>query len=82
MDARFWKSGWLSSFGFAAVVCCSMAVAQTGATFQNPVKDVGPDPWVYTWKGYYYFMNSAGQHLAIWKTKDMTDLRNVVKKVV
>ena len=42
----------------------------------------GADPWVIAWKGYYYYMNTTGKNLTIWKTRDITDLKNAEKKVV
>jgi GH43 family beta-xylosidase len=53
-----------------------------GATFSNPLKDNGPDPWVFTWNGNYYYMNTTGRNLTLWKTRDITDLRNAEKKIV
>lgn len=74
------------------VVCAVMAagplfsvgaVAQgAGGTFKNPVLDVGPDPWVVSANGYYYYMNSTGKNLVIRKTRDITDLRHAETKVV
>jgi len=52
------------------------------ATFTNPLKDTGPDPWVFTWNGNYYYMNTTGRNLVLWKTRDITNLRNAEKKVV
>jgi GH43 family beta-xylosidase len=58
------------------------ACAQTSGTFTNPLLDHGPDPSVLQWKGFYYYMNSTGANLTIWKTADITDLRHAEKKVV
>ena len=82
----------LGAFAFAA---CALglpfsAPAQTAPapaansanTFTNPLLDVGPDPWVISYKGFYYYMNSMGRNVTIWKTADMTDLRHAEKKVV
>ncbi|HEY1212181.1 MAG TPA: glycoside hydrolase family 43 protein [Bryobacteraceae bacterium] len=60
--------------------------AQVGSmppvTFTNPLKDSGADPWVFTWNGTYYYTNTTGRDLTIWKTRDMTGLRAAEKKVV
>src|SRR5580704_4727062 len=53
-----------------------------GDTFTNPLLPSGADPWVIAWKGYYYYMNTTGKNLTIWKTRDITDLKNAEKKVV
>lgn len=52
------------------------------ATFTNPLLEHGPDPWVIEADGWYYYMNSTGENLTIWKTRDMTDLRHARKTVV
>jgi GH43 family beta-xylosidase len=60
------------------------ASASTSApdTFTNPLLPSGADPWVTFRDGYYYYMNTTGDNLTIWKTRDLTDLRNAPKKVV
>jgi GH43 family beta-xylosidase len=50
--------------------------------FTNPLLPVGPDPWVIYHDNYYYYMNTTGKNLTIWKTKDITDLKGAEKKVV
>lgn len=67
---------------FSPSVLPAQANARDRATFTNPLKENGPDPWVFTWNGNYYYMNTAGRNLTLWKTKDITDLRNAEKKVV
>ena len=57
------------------------AVARDG-TFTNPLLQTGPDPWVVWWKGFYYYSNSGGTHVALYKTRDITDLRHAKKVVV
>lgn len=56
--------------------------AATTATFTNPLLPSGADPWVTFRDGHYYYMNSTGDNLTIWKTRDITDLKNAEKKVV
>ena len=73
-----------AAIGAVFVLLCSAAgFAQSGGdTFTNPLLDSGPDPWVIQWKGFYYYMNSTGVNLTLWKTRDITDLRHAEKKVV
>jgi GH43 family beta-xylosidase len=63
-----------------------MVVAQSGfaqqKTFTNPLLPSGADPWVIYKDGFYYYTNSTGNHLAIWKTKDITQLKTAVKKTI
>lgn len=51
-------------------------------TFTNPVLPSGADPWNIYKDGYYYYTQTTGSHLAIWKTKDLTELRLAQKKVI
>jgi GH43 family beta-xylosidase len=52
------------------------------ATFHNPLLPTGPDPWVVTHNGFYYYMNTTGHDLTLWKTRDITDLAHAETKVV
>jgi GH43 family beta-xylosidase len=61
---------------------CAVAQAPAQSTFTNPLLSSGADPWVVTWKGNYYYMNTTGGGLTLWKTADITDLRDAGKKVV
>lgn len=45
-------------------------------TFINPLLSTGPDPWVIQKDGYYYYTETQGNKISIWKTKDMTQLKN------
>lgn len=51
-------------------------------TFRNPLLPSGPDPWVVTHDGFFYYMNTTGRNLTVWKTRDITDLAHAEKKVV
>ncbi|SDK20831.1 Beta-xylosidase, GH43 family [Catalinimonas alkaloidigena] len=51
---------------------CGSGFAQT--TFTNPLLDNGADPWVFLKDGTYYYTQTLGNRLAIWKTKDLTQL--------
>ncbi|MBX0289296.1 glycoside hydrolase family 43 protein [Hymenobacter sp. HSC-4F20] len=54
----------------------------TSTTFQNPLLPSGPDPWVYQKDGFYYYMHTLNNRLAIWKTAKMSELRTAPSKVV
>jgi len=75
----------VSKIVFAAAVLlqsfCACVAAQS-LTFKNPLLPVGPDPWVIYHDNYYYYMNTTGKNLTIWKTKDITDLKGAEKKIV
>jgi GH43 family beta-xylosidase len=60
----------------------SEPAAHSTGTFTNPLLPSGPDPWVTYKDGYYYYMNSTGDNLTLWKTRSVVDLKNATKKVV
>ncbi|MEO8414252.1 MAG: family 43 glycosylhydrolase [Ginsengibacter sp.] len=60
-------------------------IANTGfaqTTFTNPLLPSGADPWVIHKDGYYYYTNSTGHNITLWKTQNMGDLKSAEKKVV
>lgn len=67
---------WLSLLGLA--IC----TAGSGHAFTNPVLDSGADPWVVYAGGFYYYTNTLGDRLEIWKTRRMEDLRRAQTRVV
>ena len=58
------------------------ALAQQQQTFTNPIKSSGPDPWVWQDNGWYYYMNTTGRNLTLWRTKNMADLATAESKVI
>ncbi|HEY4355058.1 MAG TPA: glycoside hydrolase family 43 protein [Acidobacteriaceae bacterium] len=66
----------------ASEVAASQSASTTNDTFKNPLLDSGADPWVVQWKGFYYYSNTAGANLTLWKTTDITDLHHAQKKAV
>lgn len=69
-------------FFWAALLTPAMAQPGGAQSFTNPLLESGPDPWVTTDSGYYYYTNTLGDRLQIWKTRDITDLRHAPTKVV
>ena len=45
-------------------------------TFKNPLLQSGPDPWVAQKDGYYYYTETQGNKISLWKTQEMSDLKN------
>lgn len=69
--------------------CLLMALTVTAfsqdaapATFTNPLLQSGADPWVTYHDGYYYYTNSAGSRLELWKTKTMPGLTTAAHKTI
>lgn len=52
------------------------------ATFTNPLLSSGADPWAIYHNGYYYYTNTLGNRIALWKTKALTALKDVTPKTV
>ena len=66
------------------IVLClnSGASAQGARTFANPLLPAGADPWSFYKDGFYYYMHTTGRNLTVWKTRDITNLKNAESKVV
>lgn len=51
-------------------------VSSADTTFINPLLSSGPDPWVAQMDTFYYYTNTFGSKLAIYKTSKMSALAN------
>ncbi|WP_202864034.1 glycoside hydrolase family 43 protein [Dyella jiangningensis] len=49
---------------------------------QGPLLPSGPDPWVAQRDGVYYYTNTQGDRISLWKTTDLTHLGEVKPVVV
>lgn len=68
---------------FGIFFYCIAAYGQESTdTFTNPLLPSGPDPWVIYQNEYFYYTHTQGNRLTIWKTKDITDLKNAESKTV
>lgn len=56
--------------------------AQVQKTFTNPIMNSGADPYSTYKDGYYYYTNTAGNRLVLWKTKNLADLSSAEKKTI
>jgi GH43 family beta-xylosidase len=56
--------------------------ATSAATFTNPLLPSGADPWSIYKDGYYYYTNTTGRNITLWKTKSLSQLKNAPQKVV
>lgn len=52
------------------------------ATFTNPLLPSGADPWAVYHNGFYYYMQTTGNRLVLWKTKDLARLQTAEKKTI
>lgn len=51
-------------------------------TISNPLLPSGADPWSIYKNGFYYYTNTVGDRLIIWKTKNLADLKTAEKKTI
>ena len=51
-------------------------------TFTNPLLPSGADPWNIYKDGFYYYTQTMGDRIVLWKTKDLTQLKTAEKKTV
>ncbi|MBC7873246.1 MAG: glycoside hydrolase family 43 protein [Ferruginibacter sp.] len=51
-------------------------------TFTNPLLPSGADPWCLYRNGYYYYTNTLGNRIDIWKTKNIASLPDAERKTV
>ncbi|OCA81671.1 hypothetical protein A8F94_22700 [Bacillus sp. FJAT-27225] len=58
-------------------------VKQPLELFQNPIVGDGADPWVVKHTdGYYYYTQTTGGNITIWKSSTLSDIANGERKVV
>jgi GH43 family beta-xylosidase len=57
-------------------------LVDTEKTFTNPLLSSGPDPWVVQKDGFYYYLHTLGNRIAIYKTKAMSELNKATNKTV
>ena len=58
------------------------SLSPDNVTFTNPLLSAGADPAVEQKGKFYYYMQTTGINLTIWKTEDITDLKHAERKVV
>lgn len=76
------KEHWLITISFLIFFSCAEKRIAQEVTFTNPLLTAGADPWCIYKDGYYYYTNTTGTNITIWKTKSIADLAKAEKKVV
>ncbi len=51
-------------------------------TFENPLLSSGPDPWVAQTDDWYYVTHTTGKNLRLYRTRNMSELRDAEAKTV
>jgi GH43 family beta-xylosidase len=67
----------MAGLGFEA-----SAQQQPAPTFSNPLREDGPDPWVTRHGGYYYYTNTTGKNITLWKTKNLSEVKDAPASIV
>ncbi|MDA3854198.1 MAG: glycoside hydrolase family 43 protein [Bacteroidales bacterium] len=57
-------------------------VSQKQDVFTNPILPNGSQPWAILVDGVYYYMQEMVNELVLWKTDDLTDLRNAPREII
>ena len=63
------------------LLTCITAFTQEN-TFTNPLLPSGADPYSFYRKGYYYYTHTLGNKIALWKTKNLADLKSAKQTIV
>ena len=63
-------------------IALTTGICYAQQTFTNPLLTAGADPWCIYKNGYYYYTNTTGRNITIWKTKNIGNLKSAEKKVV
>jgi GH43 family beta-xylosidase len=71
----------MNRIGCAAWLTLAAAAFGQG-TLTNPLLPSGPDPWITSHNGYYYYMNTTGSSLVIRKTRSIAALASAEAKTV
>jgi len=70
---------------FTALVFSSCSVFRGSVvnnTFTNPLLPSGADPWNIYKDGYYYYTQTMGDRIVIWKTANLSELKTAERKTV
>jgi len=71
----------LKALSFLFFLMLSISVVSQ-STFTNPLLPSGADPWSIHKDGYYYYTNTLGDRIDIWKTKSLADLKIAERKTI
>jgi len=72
----------LGCVDFPAAQQPNQSAPAASGTFANPLLPSGPDPWVTSYNGIYYFMATTGSNLTLRATANITDLADAQERVV
>ncbi len=64
---------------FIFLACSSVAQQKT---FTNPLLSSGADPYSFYKDGFYYYTNTLGDRIVLWKTKSLAHLKTAEHKLI
>lgn len=65
------------------MTACTGAKKQSAVkTFTNPLLPAGADPYSFHKDGYYYYTHTTQNRLVLWKTKNLSDLKDAEQKTI
>ena len=78
---------WLTAAVMGTVSCSGQGgkvteKADTAYCYRNPVLDNGAEPYAVYHDGYYYYTQGCEDYVALWKTADLSRLRQAEMKIV
>jgi len=79
-----WRAGRTCALALLALWTgsCVRVNGAAAETFTNPLLPSGPDPWVVHHGGFYYYTNTLGDRIELWRTRDIARLRSAETKVI
>jgi GH43 family beta-xylosidase len=71
------------AYFFLTTVFCTCLYGQVSQnTFTNPLLPSGADPFSFYKDGYYYYTNTQGNRIILWKTKNIAHLQSAEQKTI
>ena len=65
-----------------AAAATPLAATAPATTFTNPLLPAGADPWSVYHDGYYYYTQTMGNNITLWKTSSLSALGTAERRVV
>lgn len=67
---------------FFITACTGSKKQSVVKTFTNPLLPAGADPYSFHKDGYYYYTHTVQNRLVLWKTKNLSDLKDAEQKTI
>ncbi|KQS32277.1 family 43 glycosylhydrolase [Pedobacter sp. Leaf194] len=67
---------------FLLLLALFITATLNAQTFKNPLLPAGADPYSFYKDGYYYYTNSTGNRVELWKSKSLAGLKDAPHKTI